>query len=136
VYIWIDFQIIGFISCPTALKMGNSKEAIPGLSFWVIFDWPQYGVKAFENHLSSLCFLEKTDLISCKAVRGRGKDYKYYFILFYFIFLFIISSYCNFTMRNLKSMFLFFQFFLISQICRLYSYLLPLVACYPLLLQF
>ena len=68
-----DRHVVGFISCPTALYGSNKKEANPGLSFWVIFDWPQYGVRAFENHLSRLCFREKTDMISCKAVRGRGK---------------------------------------------------------------
>lgn len=67
-----DRHVVGFLSCPTALYGGNKKEAVPGLGFWVIFDWPQYGVRAFEDHLSRLCFREKMDLVSCKAVRGRG----------------------------------------------------------------
>lgn len=66
-------HVVGFISCLTALKTKESKEPMPGISFWVIFDWPEYGIQGYENHLTKLFLKERADLYSCKAVRGRSK---------------------------------------------------------------
>jgi len=43
-----------------------------GISFWVIFDWPQYGLAGYENYISKLFFENGIDLQSCNAVRSRG----------------------------------------------------------------
>ena len=42
-----------------------------GISFWVIFDWQNYGLSAYENRVSKLFLESKVDLITCKALRGR-----------------------------------------------------------------
>ena len=68
-------RVVGFFSCGTALsqKVKGDSEEVPGLAFWVIFDWPEYGLNAFENYLSKLILKTGLDLLSCKAVRGRSK---------------------------------------------------------------
>jgi len=74
-------HVVGFISCLTALKTKDQEEPIPGISFWVIFDWPEYGIQGYENHLTKIFLKEEVELYSCKAVRGRSK-LKHY-IIFY-----------------------------------------------------
>ena len=68
-------NIVGFFSCGTVLtqkaKDGNSSET-PGLAFWVMFDWPEYGISALETYLSKLIIKTGLDLLHCGAVRGRG----------------------------------------------------------------
>lgn len=66
-------HVVGFISCLTALKTKDNQEPLPGLSFWVIFDWPEYGIQGYEDHLTKIFLKEEVDLYSCKAVRGRSK---------------------------------------------------------------
>ena len=44
----------------------------PGISFWVAFDWPQYGLAAFEEQLSRGMMMSDLDIESCTAIRGRG----------------------------------------------------------------
>ena len=51
-----DEHVVGFISCGTALKQtikGNSNN-VAGIAFWIIFDWPDYGLNAFESYISKL----------------------------------------------------------------------------------
>ena len=70
-----DPHIVGFFSCGTALKtkVGEEYKELPGISFWVIFDWPECGITNYENHLSKLVMKSGLDLYNCKAVRGRSK---------------------------------------------------------------
>jgi len=81
-------HVVGFLSCLTALKTKEREEPLPGISFWVIFDWPEYGIQGYENHLTKLFLKEEVDLYSCKAVRGRSKiTYSYtVFIKCYIIY--------------------------------------------------
>ena len=44
-----------------------------GVSFWIVFNWPEYGISAFEEYLSREFLTAKFDIISCKAIRSRGK---------------------------------------------------------------
>ena len=97
-----DEHIVGFFSCITAIfvttasaikakanlseedravflqrlkeKQHDVREDViyPGVAFWVIFDWPQYGLSAFENHLSKIFMESGLDLLSTSAIRGRG----------------------------------------------------------------
>jgi len=66
-------HVVGFVSCLTALKTKDQEEPLPGISFWVMFDWPEYGIQGYVNHLTKLFLKEEIDLYSCKAVRGRSK---------------------------------------------------------------
>ena len=70
-----DNHIVGFFSCGTALsqKVDGKQDDVPGLAFWVMFDWPEYGLSAFECYLSKLILKTGLDLLSCKAVKGRSK---------------------------------------------------------------
>ena len=38
-----------------------------------MFDWPEHGTAAIENHLSSIFLGQGLNLMSCTAVKGRGK---------------------------------------------------------------
>ena len=97
-----DKHVVAFFSCITALE-GKKKQRkrkfvhkdpdeseedeeveaaeddveelsiLPGVSFWVVFDWPQYGLAAYEDRISKHFMESGVDLINCKAVRGRGK---------------------------------------------------------------
>ena len=64
-------HVVGYFSCGPALstKVDGESDDVPGLAFWVIFDWPEYGIGAFENYLSKLIL----DILSCKADKGRSK---------------------------------------------------------------
>ena len=64
-------HVVGYFSCGLALstKVDGESDDVPGLAFWVIFDWPEYGIGAFENYLSKLIL----DILSCKADKGRSK---------------------------------------------------------------
>ena len=43
------------------------------ISFWTVFNWPEYGISSFAEHISSECLMAEFDLISCKAIQSRGK---------------------------------------------------------------
>ena len=75
-----DKHIVGFFSCATSLrtKVDGEIKHVPGISFWVIFDWPECGLSAYENYLSKLVINAKLDLLCCNSVRGRSK---YLFLL-------------------------------------------------------
>ena len=68
-----DKNVVAYISCLTAIEIERKKEPLVGVAFWVIFDWPQYGVGAYESHLTKLFLKESCILYSCKAIRGRSK---------------------------------------------------------------
>lgn len=74
-----DSHIVGYFSCATALKqkIGDDRKEVPGVSFWVIFDWPEYGLTAFESHITKMFLSSGLSILSCKAVKGRGK-FKYF----------------------------------------------------------
>ena len=44
-----------------------------GISFWVVFNWPEYGISSFAEHIYRKFLTAEFDLISCKAIRSRGK---------------------------------------------------------------
>ena len=68
-------HVVGYFSCITGLKQKEKDEwtEIPGISFWVIFDWPEYGLSAYESHLTKLFLSSGLSNLSCKAVRGKSK---------------------------------------------------------------
>lgn len=47
-------------------------ETISGLSFWIAFDWPGYGVKAYENKIFDMFMKANVDPMECSAIHGRG----------------------------------------------------------------
>ena len=53
----------------------NVAEQIicPGISLWVVFNWPDSGLAAFEEYISKGILAVGLDLKSCKAIQGRGK---------------------------------------------------------------
>ena len=73
-----DPHVVGFFSCGTCIETKKKEESarknVPGISFWVIFDWPQYGIKAYENHLSKLMINSNMDVFACRAISGRSKS--------------------------------------------------------------
>jgi len=56
----------------------EKNDVHAGISFWVVFDWAQYGIQAFENHLAKLILKSNLNLHSCKAIKGRGKKMDYH----------------------------------------------------------
>ena len=38
-----------------------------GISFWIVFHWPEYGISSFAEHISREFLTAEFDLISCKA---------------------------------------------------------------------
>ena len=94
-------HVVAFFSCVTALQQKKkekkrrysqdestsdeeeneeSKENIPGVAFWIAFDWPEHGLQAFENEICREFLSTNLDVISCKVVKGRGKNYFLKFI--------------------------------------------------------
>ena len=74
-------HVVGFISCITGLRQKEKEEwrEVPGVSFWVIFDWPEYGLSAYESHLTKLFLSTGLSNLSCKAVRAKSKYLLYNF---------------------------------------------------------
>jgi len=72
-----DRHIAGFFSCVTALKqkVDEKEEETPGISFWVMFDWPEYSLSAYENHLTKIIVAQDLDVLSCKAIKRRSKNF-------------------------------------------------------------
>ena len=48
------------------------ESNLPGLAFWVVFDWPTHAVQGFEERLAKQFMSAGLNLLSCKAIRGRG----------------------------------------------------------------
>ena len=86
-------HIVCFFSCITAMvenkkakagkrrnDSGSSEEDMEesssnncGISFWIVFNWPEYGISSFAEHISREFLTAEFDLISCKAIRSRGR---------------------------------------------------------------
>ncbi|XP_066929136.1 uncharacterized protein [Clytia hemisphaerica] len=67
--------IAGFFSCGTALynqTKDDQHQAIAGISFWVMFDWPEIGIEAYESYLTKIARGIGLETVHCKAVKGRG----------------------------------------------------------------
>ena len=84
-------HIVCFFSCITAMvenkkakagkrrnDSGSSEEDMEesssnncGISFWIVFNWPEYGISSFAEHISRGFLTAEFDLISCKAIRSR-----------------------------------------------------------------
>ena len=62
-----------------------------GISFLVVFDWPEYGFSSFAEHISREVLTAEFDLISCKAIRSRGRLK----ILYLFIVNTVTSVVCS-----------------------------------------
>ena len=43
------------------------------ICFWIVFNWPEYGISSFAEHISREFLTVEFDLISCKTIRSRGK---------------------------------------------------------------
>ena len=46
----------------------------PGISFWIAFDWPEYGLNAFEDLVCKTFLKSQMNLVACKAIKPRGKS--------------------------------------------------------------
>ena len=87
-------NVVYFFSCITALSEGkhgrnnrrpnedssNSEDETvaeeifcSGISLWIVFNWSESGLSAFEEYISKEILAAGLDLRSCKAIRGRGK---------------------------------------------------------------
>ena len=91
--------VVCFFSCITALKDKKKKSKdkkfnkddnetdseaddenhsdevfCPGIAFWIVFDWPESGLAAFEEYISKEILSAVLDIHSCKAIRSRGKN--------------------------------------------------------------
>ena len=61
----------------------------PRISLWIVFNWPDSGLAAFEEYISKDVLA--ADLRSCKAIRGRGKfnikriSFCFYLKKFYYV---------------------------------------------------
>ena len=64
-----------------------------GISFWIVFNWPEYGISPFAEHIYRKFLTAEFDLISCKAIRSRGK----LTILYLFIVNNVTSVVCSIT---------------------------------------
>ena len=97
-------HIVCFFSCITAMgekkntkarrrrdDSGSSEEDGEesnnnncGISFWIVFNWPEYGIWSFVEHISREFLTAEFDLISCQAIRSIGK--------LTILYLFIVNS--------------------------------------------
>ena len=44
-----------------------------GSSLWIVFNWPEYSISSFAEHISREFLTAEFDLISCKAIGSRGR---------------------------------------------------------------
>ncbi|XP_066933575.1 uncharacterized protein [Clytia hemisphaerica] len=71
-------HVVGFFSCGTALydvKKNNNddeQQAIAGVTFWIMFDWPDMAIEVYESHITRVAMDVGLDTVHCKAVKGRG----------------------------------------------------------------
>ena len=86
-------HIVCFFSCITAMvenKKGKAGKRINdsessekdveessynncGISFWIVFNSPEYDISSFAEHISRKFLTAEFDLISYKVVRSRGR---------------------------------------------------------------
>ena len=78
---------------------GSSEEDVEessnnncGVSFWIVINWPQYGLSSFVENISSEFLTAEFDLISCEAMRSRGR--------LTIIYLFI-ANFCSMFYSNM-----------------------------------
>ena len=65
----------------------GEKVNYPGVSFWIVCNWPEYGIEKIELELTKQFLEAGLNIRKCRAVRSRGS-----FILIYiFIFLGYVS---------------------------------------------
>ena len=50
----------------------SEGKIVPGVAFWIAFDWPQYGMAAYENHIRKIFLEANVTPLDCTAIRGRG----------------------------------------------------------------
>ena len=106
-------HIVCFFSCITAMvekkntkarrkinDLGSSEEDGEesinndcGISFWIVFNWPEYGISSFAEDIFREFLTAEFDLISCRAIRSRGK----LTILYLFILNTVTSVVCFIT---------------------------------------
>ena len=80
-----------------------------GISFWIVFNWPEYGILSFAEHISREFLTAEFDLISCKTIRSRGKLK----ILYLFIVNTVTSVVCSMAIfLQFIQVISIFQFFL------------------------
>ena len=89
-FLYNNENIVAYVSCVTAHSQvshkrkressdeeSDSKDTdvanIPGIAFWIVFDWPEFANDTFEERLSKLFMEAGLNLMSCKSIRGRGK---------------------------------------------------------------
>ena len=68
-------SVCGFFSCVTAQpdrKTKTIKEV--GFGYWIFFDWPEYGLEAYENLICKKFMEAGLSIESCKSTGGRGED--------------------------------------------------------------
>ena len=104
-------HIVCFFSCITAVVEKKKEKAMKrrndsgsseedgeessnnncGISFWIVFNWPEYGISSFAEHISREFLTAEFDLISCKAIRSRAK----LTVLYLFIVNTVTSVVCS-----------------------------------------
>ena len=110
-------HIVCFFSCITAMvenKKGKAGKRINdsessekdveessynncGISFWIVFNSPEYDISSFAEHISRKFLTAEFDLISYKVVRSRGRLK----ILYLFIVNTVTSVVCTIAMHLL-----------------------------------
>ena len=69
----------------------DAEESVNNNCFWIVFNWPEYGISSFAEHISREFLKAEFDLISCKAIRSRCK----LTILYLFIVNTVTSEVCS-----------------------------------------
>ena len=69
-------------------EFNNNNCAI---SFWIVFNWPEYGISSFAEHIPREYLTAEFDLISCKTIRSRGK----FRVLYLFTVNTVVSVVCS-----------------------------------------
>ena len=84
-----NLHVVAFFSCITAMQSkGNKKRkrndsdsegnesneclTAPGLAFWIVFDWPEHALSAFENIIEKNFMEAGLDIDRCAVIRPRG----------------------------------------------------------------
>ena len=50
------------------------RKLLPGMAFWIAVDWPTYATSAIEETISKNFLGGLLELVSCKAIKPRGKS--------------------------------------------------------------
>jgi len=72
-----DDHIAGFFSCITAMeetdKENEERIVLPGVCFWIFFDWPEHGLDAFEVKMIKMFLESGMSINKCTAIKPRGE---------------------------------------------------------------